>query len=232
MSSELNSNNENGRGLAPVVKGLALLACLGLAVAFIRWAGIADTLSQAWFDSEIKGHGPLGVLTYIGLAAFLMALGMPRQIICFLGGYAFGFVLGTIWASLGSLLGCVLAVAFARFLGRDFVVHRFGPRLARVDAFLEKSPFATAMTIRFFPLGSNLLTNLAAGVSSIPLVPFVLGSSVGYLPQTIVFALFGSGVNVSSGARMALSVFLFLISAVLGIGLYRRHRAASGRRPG
>lgn len=224
--TESPKQNGPGRMLKPVFKGLAMLALLGLVAWLLRWAGDQGLLtSRDWFDSHIRGQGLTGVLLYVGVTGLLTAVGFPRQFLCFIGGYVYGFLWGAVLGTLGSVLGCVLCLAFARFFARDFVIQRFGRRVAKVDAFLRKSPFRMALMIRFFPLGSNLAMNLLAGVSGIAAGPFFLGSAVGYLPQTIIFALFGSGVNVSSGARIAVSVALFLVATALGVALYRRHRA-------
>jgi uncharacterized membrane protein YdjX (TVP38/TMEM64 family) len=80
------------------------------------------------------------------------------------------------------------------------------------------------MLIRLLPVGHNLATNLVAGVSSIPAAPFFLGSAVGYLPQTLVFALIGSGVQTDPLLHTVLGVTLFLASGVFGAWLYRRQR--------
>ena len=80
------------------------------------------------------------------------------------------------------------------------------------------------LLIRLLPLGSNLVTNLAAGVSSVGAAPFFLGSSIGYLPQTLVFALVGSGFSVDPELRIAISVVLFIVSGFLGVTLYRKYR--------
>ncbi len=81
-----------------------------------------------------------------------------------------------------------------------------------------------AMLIRLLPVGSNVITNLLAGVSSVPLLPFLAGSLIGYLPQTVIFVLLGSGVNVQPVWRTAASVALFVASGLLGVVLYRRMR--------
>jgi uncharacterized membrane protein YdjX (TVP38/TMEM64 family) len=93
-----------------------------------------------------------------------------------------------------------------------------------MDAFLHTHPFSTTMLIRFLPVGHNLATNLLAGVSSVPPLPFLLGSFVGYLPQTVVFALIGSGVETDPALRLIVGAALFLASAAFGGWLYRRHR--------
>lgn len=214
-----------------IVKGLSLLLLLGAAVYLLRWAGLLDVLDTKWVDAKIRGHGAAGALLYVGASALCMALGAPRQLLCFLGGYAFGFTWGTALAAAASGLACLAATSTARLLGRDVVMRYLGRRVRQVDDFVGRRPFGMAVTIRFLPVGSNLITNLAAGVSRIPLWPFVLGSLVGYLPQTVVFTLFGSGVNVSSTIQIVLSVVLFLVSAGMGVSLYRRHRAERRQPP-
>jgi uncharacterized membrane protein YdjX (TVP38/TMEM64 family) len=74
------------------------------------------------------------------------------------------------------------------------------------------------------PVGSNVLTNLAAGISRARAAPFLAASFVGYLPQTIVFALVGSGVDVAPVLKIGMAALLFLASGVLGAYLYHRHR--------
>ncbi len=57
-----------------------------------------------------------------------------------------------------------------------------------------------------------------------PARPFLLGSLMGYLPQTFVFTLAGSGVEVGGGLRIAFAVLFFVVSGVIGIWLYRKYR--------
>ena len=77
---------------------------------------------------------------------------------------------------------------------------------------------------RFMPVGSNLLTNLAAGAFNVPPLRFFAGSALGYIPQTVVFAFVGSGEKVESGTHLRMSVLLFVISALLGLSVYGRYR--------
>lgn len=220
------TNKESRGTVKALIKGLLLLAMLGLAVYLLRVLGLADTLDKGWIDAHVRSQGMIGVLTYIGLAAFFSALGFPRQLICFLGGYAYGFATGALLGTIGTTLGCAVTILYARLAGREFIKRRFGSRISKIDDFLSRSPFYMALTIRFFPLGSNLVANLAAGVTSIPLVPFIAGSAIGYLPQNIVFALFGSGTNVSSNSQMILAVILFVLSTLLGVRMFKKYRNA------
>jgi uncharacterized membrane protein YdjX (TVP38/TMEM64 family) len=207
-----------------IFKGLAFIASLVALAYLVRVSGLEHLLDQGWIDREVRGKGLSGDMIYLGAGAIATALGFPRQVIAFLGGYAFGLSWGTLLAALAAAAGCVLAFYYARLLGRSLVANRFPGRVRRLDEFLGTHPFSMALLLRLLPVGSNAVTNLVAGVSSVRPLPFVAGSTVGYLPQTLVFALAGSGIRLNPGLRIGLAVVLFLLSGLLGIYLYRRYR--------
>lgn len=205
-------------------KGLILMASL-LAIGWaVEAGGLAHRLDANWVDTEIRGNGLSGWLYYLGFGALAVAVGLPRQAVCFLGGYAFGLGQGLLLAETASGLGCLVCFLYARLFGRDLVRHRFADRIEKLDAVLKGHPFTMATLIRLLPVGSNVLTNLIAGVSSVSLPPFLAGSLVGYLPQTVIFVLLGSGIHVQPVWRTAVSVALFVVSGLLGVVLYRRVR--------
>jgi uncharacterized membrane protein YdjX (TVP38/TMEM64 family) len=205
-------------------KGLLLIASLALLGLLVNKLQLGDALSEQWIDTQVRGQGFRGELIFLGMAALTTAVGFPRQVLAFLGGYAFGFIFGTLWAVVGTVLGSLLAFFYARWFGRSLVLHRFPGRIRKLDDFLSGHPFTMAVIIRLLPVGSNVATNLVAGVCSVAALPFLTGSGVGYLPQTLVFALAGSGVNFDPSLRLTLAAVLFVISSLLGVWLYRSHR--------
>ena len=214
-----------------VLRGATLflsLVAIGLALHF---SGLASALDEKWIDTVVRGRGLRGEALFVALGALFIALGLPRQVIAFLSGYAFGLALGSALALLASVFGCIAAFFYARFMGRDLVAARFPGRVRRIDDFLAENPLSMTLLIRFLPLGSNLLTNLAAGVSRVPPTPFIAGSALGYVPQTVVFALIGSGITVDLIFRVGLGAALFAASGALGVYLYRRYHGAKSLGP-
>lgn len=207
-----------------VLRGGTLLASLIAIVVAIRMSGLAEALDEHWIDTYVRDRGAAGIIIFVAIGGFFTGVGLPRQIISFLAGYAFGLVEGTAMAVLATLVGCLLTFYYARFLGRDLVAHRFPGKVKRIDDFLAKNPFLMTLLIRFLPMGSNLVTNLVAGVTRVPAPPFLAGSAIGYVPQTLIFALVGTGIKVAPAANIALAVALFVASGVLGVYLYRKYR--------
>ncbi|MFQ3622569.1 MAG: VTT domain-containing protein, partial [Acetobacteraceae bacterium] len=133
-------------------------------------------------------------------------------------------LVGTQLALSAMILGCAASFFYARLIGRDWARRRISGRLARLDRFLAENPFTATLTMRLLPVGNNLALNLLAGLSGVAAVPFLAASAVGYLPQTVVFALLGKGVRVDGVVQIALGAALFAASALLGLLLLRRHR--------
>lgn len=195
---------------------------LGLALLGGLWGAteIGNGLNEAWVDAQVRGHGAYGVLSFLLMAGALTAIGLPRHIVAFLGGYGFGAATGTLWSVIGTLLGCVVSFGYAR-IGAASLRGRLGARAARFDRFICRHPFSFTVLVRLLPVGNNLLTNLAAGMSGIRPLPFFLGSLVGYLPQTLAFALAGSGLQTAPVIGLGLGGALFVVSGLLGVWMYR-----------
>jgi uncharacterized membrane protein YdjX (TVP38/TMEM64 family) len=206
------------------LKGLLLIATLTGIAWLVDATPVGSMLDRTWVEHEVLGKGINGELLFLGAGALAVTVGMPRQAVSFLSGYAFGVGWGTVLGVLATTGGCLVNFYYARWIGRDLVTGRLRERLRRTEDFIHDNTFNMTLLIRLLPAGSNLLTNLAAGVSGVRALPFVLGSALGYIPQTLVFALVGSGVSIDPLYRIGLGVAIFLVSGLLGIRLYRRFR--------
>lgn len=200
-----------------------ILTLIGLGL-LIKNAGLEHLFERDWINTNVRGQGYQGFGVFLAAGAVITALGLPRQVVAFFGGYVFGALTGTVLSALAALGGCIMAFYYARWFGRAVVRRMFPDKLGRFDAFIRGDPFAMTLLIRLLPVGSNLITNLVAGVSRIPTLQFFSGSFVGYLPQALIFALAGSGLTVDSRWRIASSIVLFVLAGLLALPLYRRMR--------
>src|SRR3569832_569377 len=146
-----------------IVKGLALILSLALLGYLFKTSDLGSSVNEAWIDARVRGHGVNGALLFLLLGGIFTAIGLPRQIIAFLGGYAFSVGLGTLLGALAALLGCILSFSYARLFGKGLLRARLGERARRFDRFIHDHPFAMTVLVRLLPVGNNLLTNLTAG---------------------------------------------------------------------
>ena len=205
------------------VKGalaIAVLAVIGYAANSIDFE---ETFKVIAFSSSPDARWYQGPAGFAILGAVLISISCPRQVVSFFAAYFFGLSIGFMTAWAGTILACVLTYGIARMFSgyfRDFVKGKLDIALQ----FWRDNTFLATVIWRFLPAGSNLLTNLAAGAFSVPAFSFVAGSALGYVPQTLIFAIVGSGARVESEVQILVSAVLFAISALLGLLLYGRYR--------
>ena len=215
--------------MTPKALGKLLLMVLGLALGGFLLRALGAAPGTEWVDLYIRDQGLLGETIFLLAGAVATGVGVPRQAVAFLAGYAFGTLIGVAVALAAQVLGCALVFFWASAVGRGWaerrLAGRFGPRLRPIVETLRANPFGATLALRLFPAGSNLALNLLAGMSAIPAVPYMIASALGYLPQTVVFALLGKGVRVDGAWQLALSGLLLAVSLGLGLWLMRRHRA-------
>ncbi len=207
--------------LRAYLPGLVVLVAIAIAIGQGYTSGL---LSADWIDREVRGRGISGELLFVAVGGLATAVAVPRAVVSFAGGYAFGIVQGAALALLAEALGCALTFTCARTFARRVVRERMGPRVRRLDAFLAANPFSMTLLVRLLPVGNNFATNLAAGVSRVGALPFLLGTLVGYAPKTLVWALAGSGIETGAYLRVAIAGLLLVLSGAIGVWLYRRYR--------
>jgi len=211
-----------------ILRGLLVIVALTLAGYLL-----GDLIDASWVDAHVRDHGVPGELLFLLAGWLLSGAGVSRQLIAFIGGYTFGFLSGTLLAMLASVAGCITTFYIARFLLNEFLLRHSSGRLDAVAGFIRENTFSMTVLVRLLPLGNNGVVNTAAGVSGARGIPFFLGSALGYLPQTLIFALVGSGTGVNRFSQMAVAMAMFVAATLLGARLYRNHRRdmSPGRGP-
>jgi uncharacterized membrane protein YdjX (TVP38/TMEM64 family) len=213
------------------VRALGKLAIMvaGLCGAGLLLRAIGAAPGTEWVDQHIRDDGLRGEAVFVLVGIALTAAGAPRQGIAFIAGYAFGAMVGTVLALVAQIGGCALAFYWARLVGRDWaerrMAGRLGHRLRPLRDQLAGAPFSATLALRLLPVGNNLALNLLAGMSGIAALPFVAASALGYLPQTLIFALLGKGVRVDGVWQLTLAAVLLAASVAIGFWLLKRNRA-------
>ena len=177
---------------------------------------------KSWLDRQ----GPFGPLWFVLVGGVLSAVGVPRLTLYFLGGMAFGFAAGLLYAQLGATLGASLTFVSARYAGRAWVEARLAhhPGLRRL---LDQRTVLAVFVLRQLPIPSAVIS-LALGVRHVPAGVFLLGTFLGFLPEGVPLALLGSGLGKTSLwlslAQVAAATLMLLALASGGLHVYRRWR--------
>ena len=176
------------------------LGVILLGAGFFYFFDPGDILSLEWLKTNqslldtFYQANSLTVMT--GFVALFLVIGLfllpGATLLSVCSGAVFGLPLGPLLVSLGSTLGAVLAFFVARYILRDWVEERFGERLQPIQAGLCENDIHYILVLRLVPLFPFFLVNIAMGASQVSWKMFMLGTLLGKLPATWVYANAGS----------------------------------------
>jgi uncharacterized membrane protein YdjX (TVP38/TMEM64 family) len=161
------------------------------------------------------------VVTVAGFMAIYIAqtaLSLPgAAILSLAAGAIFGSVLGTLYAVVAATIGATLAFLVTRYLLREVILAKFGPKLEGINRELETRGFNYLLFLRLVPLFPFFLINLAAGLTRLPLRVFALGTLIGIIPGGFVFVNAGASLASINSLRDVASPRVLGSFALLGL---------------
>ena len=182
--------NKKAIGLGVILLGAGLFYFFDPGdILSLEWLKTNQSLLDTFYQAN-----SLTVMT--GFVALFLVIGLfllpGATLLSVCSGAVFGLPLGPLLVSLGSTLGAVLAFFVARYILRDWVEERFGERLQPIQAGLCENDIHYILVLRLVPLFPFFLVNIAMGASQISWKMFMLGTLLGKLPATWVYANAGS----------------------------------------
>ena len=207
------------------VFGLILAAITVVAVLWgpCLWDVLTD---QEQFATWIASYGVYAALVFVA-AQFVQVVifFIPGEVTQFAGGYLFGTWLGLLLSYLGITLGSLTAFLLARLFehgATDLLVNRQTVR--QFDRLVYGKAGFWPMFILFLIPGipKDLLCYIA-GLTPMPVVTFLVISTIGRFPGVFLSSLIGDGlaerdwtvVGLSTGITLVLLGLVYLLRAPL-----------------
>jgi uncharacterized membrane protein YdjX (TVP38/TMEM64 family) len=207
-----------------LTKAGVLLVLAAVCLAVVYATPLRTHLNQveemrAWIHS----FGPWGPLTLTALIAGLVAIGMPRLILCGVAGFVFGFWTGLTTVTLGTLAGYYLTFIVTRWGGRDLTLDHWAV-CRRFCRLFERGGIESVLLLRLLPI-NGFVVNLGLAVTTVRHRDFFMGTLIGSLPEAVPMVLVGAGLlHPSAGktAGMLLLAIALVVVAGIGVRLYTR----------
>lgn len=182
--------------LAPL---LALLLGLGLVFAF----GLQDYLScgtlrdnRLWLLDWVAAHRLLAILAFMALYAAAVALSVPGgAVLTVAGGFLFGTLTATAMVVVAATVGASLLFLAARSALGDLLRTRAGPWLRKLEKGFADNALSYLLVLRLVPLFPFFVVNLVPAFLNVSLRTYVIGTFLGIIPGTLVFASVGAGLG-------------------------------------
>jgi uncharacterized membrane protein YdjX (TVP38/TMEM64 family) len=177
---------------------IAVAAVAALSLLPVR--GWAEGL-QDWFE----GLGAAGVWLFAGIYVVATLLLLPVWILTLIAGAVFGFVWGLAVVLAASLCGASAAFLIARHGLRDRVKKIFARHamLRTVDKALRKAGWKVVALLRLSPLVPFTAQNYFFGVTHVSFAQYVLGTTLGLVPGTLVEVALGATGRAAMGGGPA-----------------------------
>ncbi|WP_017306161.1 TVP38/TMEM64 family protein [Spirulina subsalsa] len=185
-----------------------------------------DTLEQ-WLEQA----GILAPIIYIILYTLGTILLLPSTPLNLTGGAIFGTVWGTIWTTVAAIIAALVAFLFTRTIGRDWVAQKFQGKWEVLDAELRQGGLFYMFAIRLLPLIPYGIVNFAAGLTSIRVRDYCIGTALGTVPGILPFVMMGAGLQaLKQGDMLPILVASTLTGLLVGGATWYRRRRQSPRR--
>jgi uncharacterized membrane protein YdjX (TVP38/TMEM64 family) len=179
--------------LAILVAGLALFFALGLD-RYLSFRALHD--HQEWLTAQVRERAVLSPLVFILVYALAIAFSVPGgAVLTILGGFLFGVVLGSLYAVIGATLGSVGVFLAARTALHDVLQARAGKAMKRMEQGFREHALSYLLFLRLVPVFPFWLVNLVPALLGVPLGVYVLGTMIGIIPGSLVYASVGNGLG-------------------------------------
>jgi uncharacterized membrane protein YdjX (TVP38/TMEM64 family) len=144
----------------------------------------------------VADHTALAALTFALVYTAVIALSVPGgAVLTIAGGFMFGSLLGTALVVVAATLGATIVFLIARTALGDPLRARAGPFLKRMEAGFQEDALNYLLVLRLIPLFPFWIVNLVPAFLGVPLRTYVLGTFIGIIPGSFVFASVGAGLG-------------------------------------
>ena len=185
-----------------------------------QWDGVYQFFSNHKGISKLlNSTGPYSLVIFTLIQALQVIIAfIPGEATGFIGGYLYGTIPGFIFSTIGLTLGSYVAFKLARIFGMPLV-----KRLVREDTlnkfhtFMEGKGMIVAFLLFVFPGFPKDSVCYILGVSQMELKTFLIISTIGRAPGTLMLAMQGASIR---GNHFALFFILLSITALASIIVY------------
>ncbi len=228
--TEKAQNGVAARPSAEYFKLAAVAAVIIAVIVVVSMTPLRGLLRQVnTIQERLDGLGPAAPIVFTAAVALFVALGVPRLLFCPIGGVAFGFWQGLLWAQIGTVAGSYATFLFVRWGGREFVLRKWPRARGYAERFKARGALSVLL-MRQIPVSSFLISSVL-GLTHVSHAAFLAGTAAGVMPEAIPATLLGAGTAQASTAKAVFCVavaLLWLIIAALVLRKYRRRLQPKG----
>jgi len=204
-------------------QAIAILGLLALVVAtLLIWHKplLSFFTDRAKVQGFVMRFGPWAPLAAILLYVTQVLLApIPGQAIDAVNGYLFGTAWGTIYSLVGVIAGSSVAMALARRFGRPWAERLIRKEtLERLDSYSRQRGALFFFLVFLFPFLPDDVACFLAGLTPLPLAELVVLAAIGRLPGIFVANFVGANAAALTQTQGA---FFIAVLAAIALAFWR-----------
>ncbi len=219
--------------------GRALLVVAAVVALIVVMTSLASDLPR-----DAQGNPDLSALIglaqaspwapFLVIAAYILLnfAGIPQFLLVGATVIAFGPWLGFAYAWIATMSSSSVGFWLGHFFGGELLRRFGGSRGNQFSERIGRHGIATSAIVRVVPAGPAIMVNMAAGVSHISYLKFLIGTGLGITPKILLVALVGKSLQafVQNGNVVTLVAIAALIVAWVGLMIGARYAIKRWRR--
>ena len=172
----------------------------------------------------VEANGLLAFITYMIVYAVVTAFSIPGgAVMTIAGGFLFGPFLGGALTIVGATIGATVLFLAARYAFAELLRQRAGSAIKKMEAGFQENALSYMLFLRLVPVFPFFLVNLVPAFLGVGIGTFVIGTFLGIIPGSLVFASLGDGFSavVEKGGDIDLGIIFeprFLLP-ILGLAV-------------
>ncbi|CAM5265061.1 TVP38/TMEM64 family protein [Streptomyces violaceorubidus] len=171
--------------------------------------------------------GAAAALAYAVAYGLCTVAFVPRPLLNLAAGALFGSQLGLASALAGTVLGAGIAFCLGRVLGQEALRPLLrGKWLKAADGQLSRHGFRSMLAARLFPGVPFAAANYCAAVSRMGLLPFLLATALGSIPNTAAYVVAGARASTPTSPAFLIALACIALPGLAGavVAWRKRHR--------
>ena len=213
-------------GTALIVLTVIVVGIPSVRMSFLHGLDLLATGQLVQFQQYLLSLGTWApIMSCLLMIAAATAIPVPVTIVMIVNGLVFGIWRGTVISFIGTLAGAVAAYIIGAGLGRAIAERLLPPSsLHAAERLMAKRGRWAIVLGRWVPGIPCDPVSYAAGMMHMPIVPFVLLTSVGLIPANLATAFLGAETATSMRLGSWLVVLLLAVGVWIAWRFVRRQR--------
>jgi uncharacterized membrane protein YdjX (TVP38/TMEM64 family) len=214
--------------LSPWSRFSLLVALLAAAATAVLLFQPQQLLTNGW---PPQLGGAAAAVAYAVAYGLCTVAFVPRPLLNLGAGALFGSQLGLSSALAGTVLGAGIAFCLGRVLGQEALRPLLrGKWLKAADGQLSRHGFRSMLAARLFPGVPFAAANYCAAVSRMGLLPFLLATALGSIPNTAAYAVAGARASTPTSPAFLIALACIALPGLAGaVVAWRKRKQLRGR---